>query len=721
MAIAIAVLISVGLASASDKIENANTIAIMPEDGEAGLIEKAVHVVPTPQQAEALDRGFIGFVHIGPNTFSRREWGTGFEDPQLFDLKGLDTDQWVKAMKDAGMKLVILTVKHHDGFVLWQSRYTKHGIMGTEFEGGNGDIFRSLAESCARQGMKLGVYLSPADLYQIENADGLYGNGSVATERTIPRPVEGRPFTDKRTFTFKVDDYNEYFLNQLFELLTEYGPIHEVWLDGAHPKTKGGQTYDNHAWMELIHTLAPDAVVFGRKDLRWCGNEAGDTREAEWNVIPFAANPDTMGYFPDMTAPHLGERLNLQGARYLHYMPAEIDTSIREGWFYRDEETQHTRTSDEVYDIYERSVGGNAILLLNVPPNREGRFSKRDVAVLEEVGRRIHATYDKSLMGGELQTDSFATLPCVITIGSPSPQKINRVVIQEPIAEHGERIEDIVVEVLTREGWKAVGGVKNVGHKRIVRFPSTITDSVRIRIDASRGLPVYVSRMSAHYYEAGAPQLDVRQSTDGYVTIAPRKSDFGWKVGDTNSSANLSEGMIIRYTTDGTEPNETSPEYKGKLIVEDPVVLMTAAWLEGKRGAVTSARLGYLPDRFDIAAGGEKAFDGDAATVVALNRENPTITISRKKGEKATRISGVAYTPAKGVTKGHVAKAEVLTSNDGKRWKVAETMEYGNIVNDPSIRYHEFKEGITARYVRFRPIATADGSDAAVVGELMWY
>ena len=148
--------------------------------------------------------------------------------------------------------------------------------MSSPFRDGKGDVLKELSESCKKYGLKLGVYLSPADLFQIENKDGLYGNLSEYTERTIPRPVEGRPFENNTTFTFKVDDYNEYFLNQLFELLTEYGPIDEVWFDGAHPKRKGGQTYNYLAWKELIRTLAPKAVIFGKEDIRWCGNESGE-------------------------------------------------------------------------------------------------------------------------------------------------------------------------------------------------------------------------------------------------------------------------------------------------------------------------------------------------------------------------------------------------------------------------------------------------------------
>ena len=189
--------------------------------------------------------------------------------------------------------------------------------------------------------------------------------------------MPGRPFENKTTFEFELDDYNEYFMNQLFELLTEYGPIHEVWFDGAHPKRKGGQQYKYSAWKDLIHSLAPEAVIFGREDIRWCGNEAGRTRDTEWNIIPYPENPDTTSYFPDMTDEDLGSREQLLKAKYLHYQQAETNTSIREGWFYRDDDRQRVRSADDVFDIYERAVGGNSTFLLNIPPTVRGVSLRR--------------------------------------------------------------------------------------------------------------------------------------------------------------------------------------------------------------------------------------------------------------------------------------------------------------------------------------------------------
>lgn len=483
-------------------IRNGNTIKIEDGNTEELILEKAVHVVPTRNQLAALENGFIAFIHFGPNTFTAKEWGSGMEDPKIFALKDLDTDQWCETMVEAGMKMVIFTAKHHDGFVLWQSRYTQHGIMSSDFRDGKGDILRDLSESCRKYGLKLGVYLSPADLYQIESPDGLYGNLSEYTMRTIPREVEGRPFACDKKFEFCVDDYNEYFLNQLYELLTEYGPIHELWFDGAHPKSKGGQKYNYAAWKELIHALAPEAVIFGREDIRWCGNEAGQTRESEWNVVPYQDNPDTMNQFHDMTAENLGVREELYKAKYLHYQPAETDVSIRDGWFYRDDVHQRVKSAEEIFDMYERSVGGNAIFLLNIPPNRDGRFSDRDVESLKECGRLIRETYSSDLFAdAEIKRKGND-----IVVRCPSPVKINRIMLAENVAESGERVEKFAVDAMIDNMWKEIAVSTNIGYKRIVRMDDVVSDRFRIRILETRAKADVIS-VSAYYMSAGRSEL----------------------------------------------------------------------------------------------------------------------------------------------------------------------------------------------------------------------
>lgn len=324
--------------------------------------------------------------------------------------------------------------------------------------------------------------------------------------------MEGRPFSNKTKFKFNVDDYNEYYLNQLFELLTEYGPISEIWLDGAHPKTKGGQTYNYNAWRELIRTLAPKANIFGREDLRWCGNEGGHTRDSEWNVVPYMANPDTLTWYSDMMADPLGGREQLCEGKYLHYQPAETDVSIRDGWFWRDNTHQQTRTADNVFDMYERSVGGNAILLLNLPPDNQGRFPEKDLKTLEETGRRIRKTYGIDLLEGakcpktllDNDIDTYINVKdgedFVVTL--PEKRWINRIVLQEAIATVGERAERFAVDARIDGEWKEIATSTNIGHKRILRVNDIETDALRFRLLQSRAM-VAISKMSAHYSHWG--------------------------------------------------------------------------------------------------------------------------------------------------------------------------------------------------------------------------
>ncbi len=674
-----------------------NTIKIEEGDSKELIIEKAAHVVPTPNQLAALQNEFIAFIHFGPNTFTRMEWGNGMEDPKIFDLKELDTDQWCEAMKAAGMKMVIFTAKHHDGFVLWQSRYTKHGIMSSNFRNGKGDILKDLSASCQKYGLKLGVYLSPADLFQIESPDGLYGNLSKYTKRTIPREVPGRPFANQTKFEFEVDDYNEYFLNQLFEVLTEYGPVHEVWFDGAHPKRKGGQTYNYPAWKELIHKLAPDAVIFGREDVRWCGNEAGGTRPTEWNVISYQADPDTMTQFADMTDPMLGDREQLYQAQYLHYQQAETNTSIREGWFYRDDTHQKVRSADDVFDIYERAVGGNSTFLLNIPPNRDGRFSPADVESLKETGKRIRETYGTDLLAGakgpkevlDGKEDTYLLMKDKeFTVTTPSPVTINRIMLQEAIATHSERVEKYAIDAWIDGAWKEIAVSTNIGYKRILRFPEVTTDKLRFRLLESRLTPA-ISHISAHHYKSRPPQLSFSRDMDGKVTIKPKLQDFEWKSHGQNAAENLNVGYKIYYTTDGTEPNETSTEYKEPIVL-DRCELKAIAVLHDEKGTVASERLGLIKKDWKLSE-----VNGNPLYLI--------IDLGKDQG-----LSGLAYAPQAGKSfKGGVTKIVVKASNDGKQWKTVESVEFGNLVNDPTKRFHYFKETIPARYVRIEPTVMA--------------
>lgn len=714
-----------------------NTIRIDERDSKETIIEKAAHVVPSINQLSALRNEFIAFIHFGPNTFTRMEWGNGMEDPSVFDLKELDTDQWCRTLKAAGMKMVILTVKHHDGFVLWQSRYTTHGIMSTNFRDGQGDVLRDLSASCQRYGLKLGVYLSPADLYQIENPEGLYGNLSNYTKRVIPRDVPGRPFANKTTFEFEVDDYNEYFLNQLFELLTEYGPIHEVWFDGAHPKTKGGQQYNYAAWKALIRTLAPEAVIFGKEDVRWCGNESGKTRDTEWNVIPYQDDPSNMNNFPDLTKEDLGSRDKLWEANYLHYQQAETNTSIREGWFYRDDTYQKVRSADDVFDIYERSVGGNSTFLLNIPPNRDGRFSEADVRTLHEVGAWIEATYGQNLLKGakgpketlDEEPETYMLLKegqNELVFSTAKPIKINRFVIQEAIRVHGERIEIHALDVWSNGEWKEVANATNVGYKRILRFPDVSSDRFRLRILSSRARPA-IGTVSAHYAPSRPPQLAFRRNVDGMVSIEPLKDGFSWKPHGEDILENLHVNYQIHYTLDGSEVNAQSPIYDKPIVVKTGKVRAVA--ISGDHvGAEANAVFGIVKKDWKILAassaigshGATMAIDAVPESFWQSDETGPVQFIALDLGQSYA-LSSFSYTPQHKTDKGMMEKGVIKISEDGKQWRTMASFEFGNLINDPTTRTHRFKEKFITRYIRVESTVIAGGGNSLSIAELDFF
>lgn len=729
--------LGISFALTGQTLKPQNTIAVLSGDSREKIIEKAAHVVPTANQLSALKNEFIAFIHIGPNTFTRMEWGNGHEDPKIFDLKELHTDQWCEAMKAAGMKMVIITVKHHDGFVLWQSRYTKHGVMSSGFKNGRGDVLKELAASCKKYGLKLGVYLSPADLYQIENPEGLYGNLSPYTERTIPREIAGRPFANKTRFKFVVDDYNEYFLNQLFELLTEYGPVHEVWFDGAHPKRKGGQKYNYAAWKELIHQLAPKAVIFGKEDIRWCGNESGGTRSTEWNVIPYPENPDTTSHFPDMTQEILGGREELYKAGFLHYQQAETNTSIREGWFYRDDTFQKVRSADDVFDIYERSVGGNSTFLLNIPPNREGRFSPEDVGVLKEVGKRLSETYAKNLFNGskaprqvlDPDLNTYVVLSGAvkeIIVTTPAPVTINRFLIQEAVGTHSERVEKHAVDAWIDNEWREIASATNIGYKRILRFPEVTSSRFRLRVLESRLDPA-IATVGAYFYKPRPPRLEIARNKAGLVSIQPIQAAFNWKPHGENTSENLYKNMGIFYTTDGSAPTARSQRYTGPFAWSKGGIKAVAV-MNDEAGPVESEILGIAKNNWKITG-----FSGETGRNLAglAIDENRKSWWSAKKGEtdpyivvdlgNTYRLQAFAYTPQQQNGRGMIARGKVEVSADGVSWQPAGSFEFGNLINDPGTRKYFFSTAVTARFVRISATEIAGGDDTAAIAELDFF
>ncbi len=336
----------------------------------------AAHVVPSARQLAFMQQPFYAFVHFSPNTYTGLEWGTGQEDPAIFNPAELDCDQWVAAIKSAGMTGLVLTAKHHDGFCLWQTQTTCHSVRSSPWQNGQGDVVREAAEACRRGGIRFGVYLSPWDRHC-----PLYGT----------------------------DQYNDYYKAQLTELLTGYGELFYVWFDGACGEGPNGkrQTYDFDGYIDLIRKYQPNACIFHESgpDIRWIGNESGTSRDSEWMAVPHelcfrAAQQTEHGTPGDLsgiscTWPDLGSDEVIAKSRGLAFCPAETDMSIRPGWFYHTKEEPHPLA--RLQQTYLTSVGGSSTFNLNVPPMPSGRFDPRDVQRLQELGSWIRSTFGTNL------------------------------------------------------------------------------------------------------------------------------------------------------------------------------------------------------------------------------------------------------------------------------------------------------------------------------------
>lgn len=471
-------------------------------------------VLPHPRQVRHQDREFYAFVHFGMNTMTDREWGLGNEDPAAFDPSSVDTDQWAASIAAAGMTGVILTAKHHDGFCLWPSAQTEHSVAASPWRGGRGDLVRELSDSARRHGLEFGVYLSPWD-----RTDARYGTGT---------------------------DYDDYFVAQLRELLTGYGPVFSVWFDGANGEGPDGrrQEYDWQRYHRVIRELQPDAVIaVCGPDVRWCGNEAGHTRPDEWSVVPRRlqdaegiadrsqrADDGEFARLVRSDDDDLGSRTALRGEDDLVWFPAEVNTSIRPGWFHHPTEDDQVRPASELFDIWCSAVGGNATFLLNVPPAADGLVAEPDRRTLVELGRSIEALRAArvavvaeassgnppsrvvAVAGADGETawrpDPEDDQPS-LTLRFAAVETIDSVEVREDIT-HGHRLEHVRIVVVGDDGSESVAAEAHaVGRRRIIRIEPVRAAAVRVEVVATRALP-YVSDVAVHRVrESRSGALDV--------------------------------------------------------------------------------------------------------------------------------------------------------------------------------------------------------------------
>jgi len=412
--------------------------------------------VPTERQLHWHEMETTAFLHFTINTFTDKEWGYGDEDPRLFHPAAFDADAIVEPLADAGMRGVILTCKHHDSFCLWPTATTGHNISQSPFRAGNGDIVREISRAAARRGLKFGVYLSP---------------------------------WDRNTALYGKPEYIAMYRRQLTELLTDYGPIFEVWHDGANggdgfyggarqKRTIDKRTYyDWPKTWQLVRELQPGAVIFSDvgPDVRWVGNErgiAGDPCWATYDPVAVDGGPASPGDVRDKESP-VGHR---HGSKWL---PAECDVSIRPGWFWHERENARVKTPQQLIDLYYQSVGRGANLLLNVPPNRQGLLSAEDIASLKAFGAWRRATFARNLA-------SPLTRELEVSVHSP----FNVIRVREDI-RNGQRVDAFAVDRWNAANWEEIATATSIGPRRLIRLEKPITTPrLRLRITASAAPPM---------------------------------------------------------------------------------------------------------------------------------------------------------------------------------------------------------------------------------------
>lgn len=388
--------------------------------------------LPTPQQLNWQDLEMYMFCHFGPNTFTNVEWGNGQENPDVFNPEALDCEQWARIAKESGMKGIVITAKHHDGFCLWPSAYSTHTVAQSAWRDGQGDVLKELSEACKKYDILFGVYISPWD-------------------RNHP--------------AYGTDEYNQVFANTIREVHSKYGPIFEQWFDGAN----GGAQIPDYDWPLFNGTVAelsPNAVIFSDvgPGCRWVGNERGFTKETNWSRL------DIDGFTPGKGAPK-NDTLSIGNVHGAYWIPTEVDVSIRPGWFYSPETDDKVKTADHLMEIYFSSVGNNANLILNVPPDRKGQINPADSARLMEFKAAREEYFREKLGTGNKKLTA--------KLDPTKPAKC--VVLKENIA-NGQKVKSFVVEAKDGKEWKEIAGGTTIGHKKIVRFDPVSTDAIRVRV-----------------------------------------------------------------------------------------------------------------------------------------------------------------------------------------------------------------------------------------------
>ena len=660
-------------------------IALLSACSEPADPPEAVGPTPSERQMHWQQLEYYGFIHFNMNTFTDMEWGTGGEKPDQFNPTELDTDQWAKVAKESGMKGIILTAKHHDGFCLWPTETTDHSVANSSWKNGEGDVVGALAESCEKYDLKFGVYLSPWDR----------NNEHYGTEK-----------------------YVDIFHEQLRELLTNYGDIFEVWFDGANGgsgyygganetrKINNKTYYEWDKTFEIVRELQPNAVIFGDwgPDVRWVGNESGWANETNWSIM----RRDEI--FPGWDRP---EELRSGHEDGTHWLPAEVDVSIRPGWYYHKREDHQVKSLPHLTKIYYESIGRNASLLLNIPVDDRGLVHEEDEQQLYALHEQIQKDFANELAEGVSSSASeergnayaaskandgdfdtyWATTDSVttasITVAFDEPTEVNRIVLQEYIPL-GQRVKAFTVSAEVDGEWQIIDEQTTIGWKRILRFETVNATNIRVDITDSKG-PITLANLELYRAPKFLVEPEIQRNKTGEVSFS---------VPD--------DKVELYYTVDGSEPTTSSTKYTAPFFAEQQTVKVIAHDpetgdstqpveqyfdLSKSNWEVVSVSTGELDDAI-------RMIDGDPQTHWGSARDasRPQAVVI-DLGEKHL-LTGFNYWPIQArYPFGIITNYSFAVSTDNKNFTTVAEGEFGNVVNNRIEQEVNF-DPVEGRYIR---------------------
>lgn len=645
--------------------------------------------IPTKVQLEWQRMETIGFVHFSVNTYTDMEWGYGNESPSIFNPTNLDCHQWARTFKAAGLNGIILTAKHHDGFCLWPSAYTEHSVKHSPWKNGKGDLVREFTDACREYGLKVGLYLSPWD---------------------CNHPDYGKP------------EYITYFKNQLRELLTNYGELFEFWFDGAN----GGRGYystdslhmraitkDYYPWKEItemVYELQPNCVVHGGDlaNIRWVGNELGYALEEHWSTLG-AFDPKIKSNIQLMTG-HVNGTV---------WKPSETDVSVRPGWYYHASEDHKLHSLAKLMDIYYNSVGRNSLLLLNIPPNQEGRIHSNDSLRLVQWRQLYTKELSYNLLNKKMNitsgdskklkrcidndADSYweaSDLTPAIEIDFKKEITFNRLMLQEHIPQ-GQRVKAFEVEYYQQGKWSLLVKQTTIGYKRILRLPETTASRIRVRIKDALAVP-QIAEIQLFYAETQLDKPIIKRKQDGTVYMQT-----------------ASKNAQIYYTIDGTVPTGQNGTLYQKPFVVDGELRIQAIAVDGKKKSEINER------QFTYSKSQWTTIPVQAANNI-FDENEYTSWISPKGGKElivdlheSVFIKGFTYLPDQArYARGIVVKYAVEVSTDGIQWNnVVQTNEFANIENSPVEQNIIFSKPVIGRYLRFSALSVANNQNNMGIAE----